>query len=555
MEELSAWERLRVRARPRRWCETAAVILLATISALASSASPLPGPDLTIHAPSVNAYITYYTAEDPCEVQEGCNLAGRRKVLKFTSEIRTVGYRDLIMGRPQDRPDLFVWAPCHGHHHFNDFAWYRLLDGSGNLVVRGTKMSFCLEDTDRWREGANGSKRYSCGGTQGIQAGWFDKYGDTVPCQNLDITGIPGGNYILELILDPLNRIPESNENNNTTRVSVSIPSECVAPGNDAFANAQGLTGGAVVVRGQNVCATKENGERNHAGQSGGRSVWYRWTAPANAPVVIDTIGSDFDTLLAVYTGSSLSGLTIVAENDDLTDKSDPESRVRFNAIAGTVYRIAVDGWGTEAGAINLRINGATNDAFASCATLAGLSGQLSSHNVGASREPSEPAHAGNLGGQSVWYCWTAPTNALMVFDTLGSSVDTLLAVYTGSAVGALSTIASDDDSGSNRTSRVQFDAVAGTTYHIAVDCVAATAAGNFTLHWASENTLIIRRRSTGTMELTLEGPGGTYQLQVSTNLTNWTTLTTMTLSGAASSYTDPNGNARSRFYRAVRQP
>ena len=38
----------------------------------------------------------------------------------------------------------------------------------------------------------------------------------------------------------------------------------------------------------------------NVTGTPGGVSVWYRWTAPMDGFVSVDTVGSDFDTLLAV---------------------------------------------------------------------------------------------------------------------------------------------------------------------------------------------------------------------------------------------------------------
>src|SRR5205823_10300274 len=46
---------------------------------------------------------------------------------------------------------------------------------------------------------------------------------------------------------------------------------------------------------------------------------------------------------------------------------------------------------------------------------------------------------------------------------------NTLLAVYTGS-IGVLTTVASNDDAAPNGTSRVVFQAAAGTVYHIAID-------------------------------------------------------------------------------------
>src|SRR3989442_921761 len=87
-------------------------------------------------------------------------------------------------------------------------------------------------------------------------------------------------------------------------------------PANDAFASAQSISGSSGTVTGTSSGATKESGEPNHAGNAGGHSVWYRWLAPASSPVTIDTVWSSFDTLLALYTGSSVSAPTTAANND-----------------------------------------------------------------------------------------------------------------------------------------------------------------------------------------------------------------------------------------------
>src|SRR2546422_3037980 len=89
-------------------------------------------------------------------------------------------------------------------------------------------------------------------------------------------------------------------------------------PSNDNFAFCE-FTGGANgSVTGSTRSATKETGEPNHAGNSGGHSIWYCWTAPDSGSVTFDTIGSNFDTLLAVYTRDTVSGLTAKASNDDI---------------------------------------------------------------------------------------------------------------------------------------------------------------------------------------------------------------------------------------------
>ena len=114
---------------------------------------------------------------------------------------------------------------------------------------------------------------------------------------------------------------------------------------NDNFANAQVIAGCSGSVNGTNLNSTKEAGEPSHIAGAGSRSVWYQWQAPSNSEVTIDTIGSGYDTVLAVYTGTSVNALagTLVANNDDIVGSL--SSRVTFTANAGTLYRIAVDGF------------------------------------------------------------------------------------------------------------------------------------------------------------------------------------------------------------------
>src|ERR1039457_3552368 len=88
-------------------------------------------------------------------------------------------------------------------------------------------------------------------------------------------------------------------------------------PANDMFANRIVITGTNIVVTGSSVGATRETGEPYHAGNTGGASVWWSWKAPYVGTVTISTAGSSFDTLLGIYTGTSVSALTEVASNDD----------------------------------------------------------------------------------------------------------------------------------------------------------------------------------------------------------------------------------------------
>ncbi|HEX8772447.1 MAG TPA: Ig-like domain-containing protein [Pyrinomonadaceae bacterium] len=127
-----------------------------------------------------------------------------------------------------------------------------------------------------------------------------------------------------------------------------------VTPVNDNFAGAQLLGGCFGSLTAATGGATTESGEPSHdpGGSTGGGSVWYQWIAPSSGSVTINTTGgvTDFDTVLAVYTGNSVGGLQVIQKNDDVQSGVIRSSAVTFNALAGTTYKIAVDGWAGETG-------------------------------------------------------------------------------------------------------------------------------------------------------------------------------------------------------------
>jgi hypothetical protein len=128
-------------------------------------------------------------------------------------------------------------------------------------------------------------------------------------------------------------------------------------PTNDFFANAHVLSGNTPSLTGTNVGAETEVDEPEHSGHLF-NSVWYRWTAPADGLAFIDTRGSDFDTVVGVYTGSPVSNLSDVNSNDDGDpDPYNHESQLYIDAVQGTTYRIAVEGYEDDNGSIRISIN------------------------------------------------------------------------------------------------------------------------------------------------------------------------------------------------------
>ncbi len=235
-------------------------------------------------------------------------------------------------------------------------------------------------------------------------------------------------------------------------------------PANDAFANAQAISGAYGSAAGNTTTATAENGEPEHAGNPASHSIWYRWTAPSNGRFIFTTAGSDFDTLLAVYTGTALGSLSQVVSNDD---GASVQSALGFTATAGTIYHIAIDGFQSASGASILTWYG--NDHFATARALSGAEGTVSGFNYAATPQNGEPAHAGTLGA-SLWFRWTAPASGQLTLTTSGSVLDTVIAAYSGAALTGLTSLAENDDVGGGIASRIEFPVTAGVTYRIAVD-------------------------------------------------------------------------------------
>jgi len=142
-------------------------------------------------------------------------------------------------------------------------------------------------------------------------------------------------------------------------------------PSNDNFGSAINLGSTTYTnVGGINVYATKEGNEPNHAGNPGGKSVWWRWTAPAvDGTVYINTFSSSFDTTLAVYRGTALAALVQSASNNDsqICGTSCLRSRVAFKPTPLTGYYIAVDGvnanGATASGGVALELSFVPNSA------------------------------------------------------------------------------------------------------------------------------------------------------------------------------------------------
>ncbi len=261
---------------------------------------------------------------------------------------------------------------------------------------------------------------------------------------------------------------------------------------NDPFSGAREITGESGSAIGSTVGATREDGEPGHGGSGASASIWYRWTAPSDGTLRVTTQGSSFDTLLGAYTGDSLGTLRVRAANDDAGSGA-RWSNIALSVDAGTTYYIAIDGYGGWTGAtvLNWALDGPVspppaipNDMFSTPTDISGASGQITGSTVGAKREAGEPNHGSSTGQASIWYRWTAPSTGNLRLTTRGSSFDTLLAAYSGGAIGDLTQLAANDDSEGGLWSTVTIPVTEGTTYRVAIDGWGGRM-GSTTLAWS----------------------------------------------------------------------
>lgn len=129
------------------------------------------------------------------------------------------------------------------------------------------------------------------------------------------------------------------------------------APGNDDQAGATTITGLPYSDSLNNTEATLEAGENVYQCGPLSHTVWYRFTPAADVKVTIDTVGSSFDTILALWKDPiAATDDTVDCNDDDLDQEGVRTSRIITKLSAGTTYLLVAAGWAAEAGNLALHL-------------------------------------------------------------------------------------------------------------------------------------------------------------------------------------------------------
>jgi hypothetical protein len=138
----------------------------------------------------------------------------------------------------------------HQHYHYDNFVQSNLwtADSHGRRtgtgpIRTGRKVSFCMEDEilddPMWGKAGVRPRFYIAPDCldfvasaetpqfnyliQGVTPGWDDIYEWYLPGQYIDVAGVPSGDYVLETIADPDNKLLEPDETNNCGSVLVRL--------------------------------------------------------------------------------------------------------------------------------------------------------------------------------------------------------------------------------------------------------------------------------------------------------------------------------------------
>jgi hypothetical protein len=299
-------------------------------------------PDLTVDqallASSMSISVETFGSQD-CNIVEGClQGSGERRLLRFSASTPNTGLADFFIGDPTMDPNA-QWSPCHNHLHYHQYARYRLLDAQGNPVVPGTKQAFCVVDVQQFSPDA-GPGKYTCE-FQGITRGWTDIYSSGLDCQWIDITGVPPGQYTVEVTVNPEGRIAEMDHTNNVALAPVEItadPNTCVSKpetcGDGIDQDCNGIAdNGCPPISGNHSCSnahpisasgifTAELSEspsplEASCGAPQGPQAVFRLNVTTDQIAYLSTYGSEVDTVLEARSGDCSAPTASLCSDDE----------------------------------------------------------------------------------------------------------------------------------------------------------------------------------------------------------------------------------------------
>lgn len=457
------------------------------------SASSLPGGILELTAVSGTPVPTPTPSPSPTSTQPPTPVPPPNDSCRLPAEITSLPYFDLVDTRGASTDPSDPYPRC-GNGSHDRRVWYRFVAPNTGVVTLDTAGSTYQPILSVYTG--------TCGSLvpvdQGCDAGYPYYYTSgtahlSIPVNagvtyyfQVSASSPPGGILRFSMVTGQLPQTPTP-----TTIPATPTPTLAptpVPPPNDAC-RAPAVISTLPYFDLVDTSGASTSAEDPYPGCGTGsrdRRVWYRFDAPQNGLLRIDTTNSSYSHIVSVYTGTC--GALVPVSNGCSSDNYSRAVQLTVPVTDGTSYYVMVSGSNTYGGVLEFSAMAVTpaptppptavpmntmaptppeppNDACDAPAEITALPYFDWADTRGASTSARDPYPSCGGGGRDrrVWYRFVAPADGLITLDTAGSNYTTIISAYAGTC-GAL-VPAADACNLSNLTMPV----TAGTTYHIMV--------------------------------------------------------------------------------------
>lgn len=341
--------------------------------------------------------------------------------------------------------------------------YYYLIEvrGHNSYDVNNPAAGVIIHEVDRLNHGGNGGPAHVVDADDG----------------NHDVNDEGGVWTVGETFTDSFNGISievlSAADDNSSYTVQVTNNSNNNPPENDTLETAKAFSTVPYVDYSTTRTASAENEPVSSCNFGAGRTIWYRFSPSESALYDLNTIGSGFNSILALWTGTA-NALSEIACNDDAVGYQWGASQLSNVFLeAGTTYYIMVssykDIFSESYGNVVFHADYAMNDTPASARPISQVpyEHQVTTYNFSAFDEPI-PA-CGYSVGQTAWYRFTPSATAQYDFATANSNYDTVLSVWEIVSEMWTEIGCNDDVAQQDLSSRLSLRLNADTTYYIVV--------------------------------------------------------------------------------------
>lgn len=302
---------------------------------------------------------------------------------------------------------------------------------------------------------------------------------------------VPTGNYYIGWIVSsPDGQLDGGNDTAIMVRDSSgsfaqrTIAISNTVPANDSCGSAFNVPVGTY--SGSTTSATNDGA--TNCGNFGAATpdVWYSFTAPCNGQLLLDTCGSNYDTVLSVHSACAGTAANTVACDDDggvCGPQPYRQSSLAATVSAGTTYLVRVSGYNGATGSYTLNVGFSAavppNDDCSSAIAIG--NGTYAGSTTCGVTDGTTTCGTSDL-SPDVWYVYVPVADGALSVDTCGSSYDTVISVHSGCPGTPGDTLACDDDGCGYPNSALSVPVSALTPYYIRVSGYNGSF-GNFVLN------------------------------------------------------------------------